>query len=164
MSRPSWFRHSLAVAALAVDALVVGACLPAAPLEPSSGAAAGAGGVAETTASTPPARSGPTPIPSFVRPTPTPAPTFLVYTVRRGDSLNTIAHRYGTTARSIAFWNRSTYPSLDPETAGYRPGLLQVGWTLQVIPNVTFDEDSLAEPSDVAGSPSDATESPSDAP
>jgi LysM domain len=94
------------------------------------------------------APSGPTPSPSIVRPTPTPAPTFLIYTVARGDSLNMIAHRFGTTARSIAYWNRTTYPSLDPESSAYRPGLLQVGWTLQVIPNVTFDEDSLAEPSD----------------
>ena len=86
--------------------------------------------------------SGPTPTPSFVPPTPTPAPTFLVVTVKGGDSLNTIAHQFGTTARSIAFWNRTTYPSLDPESPSYKPGLLQVGWTLHLLPNLVYDEDS----------------------
>lgn len=92
----------------------------------------------------------PTPRPRIVAPTPTPAPTFLVYTVKGGDSLNTIAHRFGTTARSIAFWNRSTYPSLDPDSATYRPGLLKIGWTLFLIPNDVVDEDAIPgpEPSD----------------
>ncbi len=71
----------------------------------------------------------------------------MVYTVKAGDSLNTIARRFGTTARSIAFWNRTTYPSLDPESAGYRPGLVRIGWTLFLIPNEVVDEDSLPEPS-----------------
>jgi hypothetical protein len=78
-------------------------------------------------------------------------PTFLVYVVAAGDSLNTIAHKHGTTARSIAFWNRATYPSLDPESSGYKPGLLQVGWTLMVIPNAVFDEQELPEPSELIG-------------
>jgi hypothetical protein len=86
-----------------------------------------------------------------VPPTPTPAPTFLVYTVASGDNLNSIAHRFGTTARSIAFWNRATYPTLDPEGPNYKPGLLQVGWTLRVIPNAVFDEQDLPEPSDLVG-------------
>ncbi len=67
--------------------------------------------------------------------------------VVQGDSLNTIAHRYGTTARSIAFWNRATYPSLDPESANYRPNLLKLGWTLFLIPNDTVDEQNLPDPS-----------------
>ena len=35
--------------------------------------------------------------------------------------------------RSIAYWNRATYPSLDPESAAYRPDLLKAGWVLQVL-------------------------------
>ena len=34
--------------------------------------------------------TGPTPAPSFVRPTPTPLPTFLTYVVRSGDTLSSI--------------------------------------------------------------------------
>ena len=85
------------------------------------------------------------------------APTFLVYTVGTGDNLNTIAQQFGTTARSIAFWNRGTYPILDPESSGYRPNLLRVGWTLLVIPNVVFDEQTLPEPSELVGTPPSPT-------
>jgi hypothetical protein len=100
-----------------------------------------------------PGPTGPTPIPSFVRPTPTPLPTFLAYVVKSGDNLNTIAHRFGTTGRSIAFWNRGTYPSLDPEAPNYKPNLVRIGWTLVLIPNVVVDEQTLPEPTP------DATES-----
>ena len=90
-----------------------------------------------------PSPSGPTPLPSFVRPTATPMPTFLIYTVVAGDNLNSIADQFATTARSIAFWSRATYPSLDPESAGYAPNRLKVGWKLNLIPGVVFDEESL---------------------
>jgi hypothetical protein len=86
--------------------------------------------------------SGPPQSPSFVPPTPTPAPTFAVYTVSRGDNLNSVAKKYATTARSLAFWNRATYPSLDPESAGYAPDRLQVGWTLLLIPGLVYDEET----------------------
>jgi hypothetical protein len=89
-----------------------------------------------------PSRAGPTPTPTFVAPTPTPAPTFAVYVVAAGDSLNTIARKYATTGRSIAFWNRASYPSLDPDSAGYAPGRLQVGWTLRLIPGLVYDEET----------------------
>jgi hypothetical protein len=82
--------------------------------------------------------------PSFSRPTPTPQPTFLVYVVKTGDSLNTIADDYETTARSIAFWNRDRYPNLDPDSDDYQPSLIQVGWELNVLPGEIYDED--AEP------------------
>ena len=62
----------------------------------------------------------PAPSPTFVRPTPTPLPTFTSYTVASGDSLNTIAHKFRTTARSLAWWNRGTYPTLDPRVRGVR--------------------------------------------
>jgi hypothetical protein len=82
--------------------------------------------------------------PSFTRPTPTPQPTFVVYVVKTGDSLNTIADEFETTARSIAFWNRDRYPNLDPDSDEYQPSLIQVGWQLDVLPGEIYDED--AEP------------------
>ena len=98
-------------------------------------------------------------------PTPTPVPTFLVYTVRTGDSLNTIAHRFGTTARSIAFWNREVYPSLDPMSAAYKPNRLDIGWTLFLIPNDVVDEQELPDPSTDAGTTPDPEASdPADTP
>ena len=95
------------------------------------------------------------PLPSFVRPTPTPRPTFLAYLVRTGDTLTSIARQYETTARSIAFWNREAYPSLDPESEAYDPNRIDVGWTLMVIPGTVY------EPADVPSpTPGPATPSP----
>jgi hypothetical protein len=136
--------HRHAGPAVIVLAVVLGACLPEAV---GSGRPASNGPVSGP-ATPSPAPSGPTPSPSFVRPTPTPMPTFLSYVVARGDSLNTIAHRYATTARSIAFWNRATYHSLDPESSRYSPNSIKVGWTLVLIPGVVFDENDLPEPTD----------------
>jgi LysM domain len=93
-----------------------------------------------------PSTAGPTGSPSFVRPTPKPSPTFLVYEVRAGDTLTSIARQFGTTARSIAYWNRSRYPSLDPDAPTYQPGLIKVGWLLLLIPTAVVDEDELPEP------------------
>lgn len=134
-------------AALAIAAaLFLAGCLPSGTRGEGAGAASPDGtGSPEVTATAAP--SGPTPHPTFVPPTPTPEPTFLVYVVKKSDSLNTIAHRFGTTARSIAFWNRSTYPSLDPESASYRPDLLKLGWTLVLRPNDVVDEQDLPETS-----------------
>ena len=127
-------------------AAVVAGCLPAAV-----GPGGSAGGSALPGVETPsPSPSGPSPSPSFVRPTPTPMPTFMTYVVKKGDSLNTIAHRFGTKARSIAFWNRATYPSLDPDSSHYAPNSIQIGWTLVLIPGVIFDESSAPQPSGTA--------------
>jgi Tfp pilus assembly protein FimV len=90
-----------------------------------------------------PTPAGPTPTPSFVRPTPTPAPTFALYTVRTGDTLEKIAKRYRTTVRSISYWNRATYPSLDPESSAYKPNDIKVGWVLQIIPDKNVDPENL---------------------
>jgi len=93
------------------------------------------------------------PGPDTQLPTPTPLPTglprgtTLEYVVQCGDTLDSIARAHGTSARSIAFWNRGTYPSLDPESAGYRPNTVRIGWTLMIIPHVIFDEESLPAPS-----------------
>jgi hypothetical protein len=112
-----------------------------------------------------PTPAGPTPTPSFVRPTPTPQPTFLVYTVHSGDTLDLIARKHGTSVLSIAYWNRVAYPTLDPESAGYKPNFLGVGWTLRLIPGSVVDPENLPpgratpEPSrsDDAGGPSAPT-------
>jgi hypothetical protein len=158
--------HARALTALALLAgMLATGCLPSGTRGevPSP---SGSGGAGSPSLSPSPAPTGPTPRPSFVPPTPTPEPTFLVYVVKTGDSLDTIAHRYRTTARSIAFWNRATYPSLDPESAHYRPDLLRIGWTLFLRPNDVVDEQELPEPSSSAdaaadGQPADAVPSES---
>jgi hypothetical protein len=105
--------------------------------------------IGPATPSAAPTPSGPTPVPSFVRPTPTPMPTFLSYTVVAGDSLTSIARRFRTTGRSIAFWNRATYPSLDPDSTTYSPNLIRLGWKLVLIPGVVADELALPSPSSI---------------
>jgi peptidoglycan/xylan/chitin deacetylase (PgdA/CDA1 family) len=60
-----------------------------------------------------------------------------------GDTLPAIAGRFGTTARSIAYWNRVTHPSLDPESPTYEPDRIEIGWTLGLIPGIEVDEQEL---------------------
>ena len=79
-----------------------------------------------------------TPSPTPGSPTLTPAPTFLLHTVVRGDTLTLLARKYDTTGRSIAYWNRAQYPSLDPESAGYQPDNLKRGWVLRVMPGMAY--------------------------
>ncbi len=114
------------------------ACVPEAVGPPGSAASRPPG---SPTAS--PSPSGPTPVPSFVPPTPTPAPTFVTHVVARGDSLNSIAKRFNTKARSIAFWNRAKYPGLDPESSDYSPNRIEIGWALVLIPGSIVDEGAL---------------------
>lgn len=103
------------------------------------------------TVTPPPATpAGPTPIPTFTRPTPTPRPTFFAYRVRTGDTLITIARRFETTPDSIAYWNRATYPTLDPDSRRYNPNDIRVGWTLLLVPNKEVDPEDLPP---AAGSP-----------
>src|SRR4029079_13648077 len=102
---------------------------------------------APVAAPTPPSPSAPAARPSFTYPTPTPLPTFLVYTVRSGDTLTSIAREQGTTARSIAFWNRQRYPSLDPDSPRYAPNRIEIGWELLLVPNVELDPEDLPDPS-----------------
>lgn len=120
---------------------LVAACVPtpANRLSPSADGS-GSNGSASTPVPTP---GGPTPTPSFVRPTPTPGPTFALYTVKRGDTLVGIAKRFKTDGRSIAYWNRVTYPSLDPDSSKYRPDRIEVGWVLMILPNETVDPEAL---------------------
>jgi hypothetical protein len=139
------------IGVLVIAGLLV-ACVPDPPgrSSPSSGDA-----VATPSPSPIPTPEGPTPSPSYVRPTPTPQPSFFVYMVVSGDSLEKIAKHFGTTAKSIAYWNRTTYPSLDPDSSKYRPNDIKVGWMLQLIPHAEVDPENLPgqtpEPSTAAG-------------
>ncbi len=135
MNTHSRRRFGVVLAPLVAVVLLTG-CLPEAGRSPAPSAQAGI----PTPTPTP---SGPTPVPTFVAPTPTPMPTFLTYTVVSGDSLVGIARRFATTGRSIAYWNRATYPSLDPESEGYAPNRIEVGWHLVLIPGVVADPENL---------------------
>ena len=117
--------------------VVLVGCVPEPTNRTPPGAAAGA------TRTPTPTPAGPTATPSFVRPTPTPQPTFFVYAVKRGDTLERIAKLYGTDGRSVAYWNRLAYPSLDPDSSQYRPNYIAVGWMLQLIPNTVVDPEDL---------------------
>lgn len=125
--------------AIAIALALAGACVPP-PTGRATGSPATTSGPPTTPAPTPVA-TGPTPPPSFVRPTPTPLPTFLNYVVKAGDNLNSIAKAHGTTARSIAFWNRTRHPSLDPDSPDYEPDRIAIGWILQLVPGIEIDED-----------------------
>ena len=128
------------LAAILLTALAT-ACVPT-PANRLSPSPSGSGTIAVVP--TPiPTPAGPTPTPSFSRPTPAPGPTFATYTVRTGDTLVGIAKRFGTDGRSIAYWNRTTYPSLDPNSSKYKPDRIEVGWVLVLIPNETVDPEAL---------------------
>ena len=127
-------------------AVIVGGCLASPIAGDDLGASPAETPPANSATGDPPAGSGPTESPSFVRPTPNPSPTFLIHEVRPGESLTSIARLYGTTARSIAYWNRDAHPSLDPDSEGYEPNRIVVGWTLRVIPTEVVDEDELPDP------------------
>lgn len=98
--------------------------------------------VSSATPTSAPLPTGPTPPPSFVRPTPTPLPTFLSYLVKAGDTLEAIATTHRTTVSSLAFWNRTRYPSLDPDAPEYEPDRIEIGWVLLLVPEAEIDEDA----------------------
>lgn len=135
-----WVAGALAVVvlALATALIVPGLLSPAGP---------GASGTPGSSSPASPGTSASAPAPTFVRPTPSPAPTFTSYVVRAGDTLNSIATAFRTTARSIAWWNRGAYPSLDPESEGYEPDHLEIGWVLVVLPDTVVDESNPPTPS-----------------
>ena len=116
------------ILALAMIAVAGAGCLPAAirptPTPPPT--------------PSPTAPPPPTPTPSPPPPTPTPAPTFLLHTVVRGDTLTRLARKYRTDGRSIAYWNRDEYPSLDPESPDYAPNDLFRGWVLRILPGQEY--------------------------
>lgn len=141
-------RTSRRVALALVAVLVVTAgCLPAA-VRPTP---------APAPTPTPTAPPPPTPSPTPGPPTPTPAATFLLHAVVRGDTLTSLARRYKTSGRSIAYWNRDLYPSLDPESAGYQPNNLKRGWVLRILPGQEY-----AAPPDDGETGEQATPTPND--
>jgi hypothetical protein len=140
-------RSTVHVALAVCIALLLGACLPAS-IRPTP-----TPGPTPTPAPTPTPPPTPTPGP----PTPTPGPTFLLYTVVRGDTLTSIARKQHTSARSVAYWNRDQYPSLDPESPKYNPDSLKRGWILRIIPGQEY-----AAPSDNGETGEQVTASPDD--
>ena len=130
---------------LLMACMTLAACVPAPPGRTSPGPPATSPGPTTIEQPSDEPSAAPTGSPSFVRPTPRPSPTFLAYEVRPGDTLTSIARQFGTTARSIAYWNRSRYPSLDPDSPTYQPGLIKIGWLLLLIPTAMVDEDELPE-------------------
>jgi hypothetical protein len=68
-----------------------------------------------------------------------------VYVVKTNDSLVNLGHRFKTTGRSIAYWNRKAYPSLDPDKPTYNPNLLEIGWRLTIYPGL-IDNDGNGLP------------------
>jgi hypothetical protein len=137
--------HSLAASALAgLLAIVAAACVPQPANRPTPRLIAPAAPATQPPASPTPAT--PSPTLTFSRPTATPQPTFLAYRVRTGDTITSIAREHDTTVRSIGYWNRATYPSLDPDSSRYNPDNLRVGWTLLLIPGVEVDPDDITPP------------------
>jgi LysM domain len=136
-----WLAGILVVVVLGlVGTIFVGPALFGAPAQTNTAVLPSASGPS-------PSPAGPTPRPTFARPTPSPGPTFLTYVVRSGDSLNSIAKKFRTTARSIAWWNRGTYPRLDPESSNYDPNTIRVGWALVVMPGTVVDDENPPSPS-----------------
>jgi LysM domain len=128
VERPAVARRLLLASWLVAAAIVVVGCLPAA-LRPTP---------LPTPTPTPPPTASPAPTATPGPPTPTPGPTFALYTVRRNDTLISLAHKFKTTGRSIAYWNRDSYPSLDPESVRYSPDRLEVGWVLRIMPGQEY--------------------------
>lgn len=152
MQRLGW----LATAGITIVVLI-GACIPTGSRVPTP-APTTSGGITSEAAATPsPSPSSPSARPSFTYPTPTPLPTFFIYQVRPGDTLTSIARQHGTTARSLSFWNRQRYPSLDPDSPTYSPNRIEVGWELLLIPDVELDPEDLREPSPSSPSASPST-------
>jgi hypothetical protein len=144
MSRGAVLR-SLAASALAgLLAIVAAACVPQPANRPTPRLIASAAPATQPPASPTPA--APSPTLTFSRPTATPQPTFLAYRVRTGDTITSIAREHDTTVRSIGYWNRTAYPSLDPDSSRYDPDNLRVGWTLLLIPGVEVDPDDITPP------------------
>lgn len=141
-----------------VLALVVAACVPEPAFRQSRSPGSSADGAAAATSAATP--GGPTPTPSFVRPTPTPGPSFTTYKVKKGDTLTKIAKKFKTSGQSIAYWNRVTYPTLDPESAKYRPDRLEVGWLLQLLPNQEVDPEALPTLTPAPGETPEPVETP----
>jgi peptidoglycan/xylan/chitin deacetylase (PgdA/CDA1 family) len=143
---------------LIVAALLAGGFvdLPGTAIGPTASPGATAG---SPTPSEPLPSPTPSSSPTFTRPTPTPAPTFISHTVVAGDTLVGLARAYETTGRSIAYWNRAAYPSLDPDSPTYDPNRIEIGWVLQVQPGAEVDPSTLPTPTPGVATPTAAASS-----
>ena len=159
MSRGAVLR-TLAASGLAIllVAFVAGACVPQ-PANRRTQPPNAASAAPATRPPPSPTPASPSPSLTFRRPTATPQPTFFAYRVRSGDTITSIAREHETTERSIGYWNRATYPSLDPESSQYNPNDIRVGWTLLLIPGVEVDPDEITPPPTLAPA---ASEEPAD--
>jgi len=147
-----WVAAALAVVVLGLAAILI---------LPGLLGGSGPGATGSPGPSSPPATATASPgAPTFSRPTPSPAATFTSHTVRQGDTLNSIAKQFDTTARSIAWWNRGTYPSLDPESETYDPDRLEIGWTLVLIPGIEVDDTNPPTPSPGPATPAATVTAP----
>ena len=129
------------IAALCV-ALLLAACGPAVsaspsiPAAPSTGSSGGA--VTQSPDASPSSSEGPSAAPSAE-----PTPEGTTYAVVAGDTLSSIARRFGTTVEQLQAWNAGRYPSLVDD-----PGTITVGWILLVAaePDVTPQPTPAATP------------------
>jgi peptidoglycan/xylan/chitin deacetylase (PgdA/CDA1 family) len=137
--RPGFLATALVAAVAAASVLVTACTVPAAGAPTGSAAPSGTPDATAPTGGSPSASPPTRPF----KPTPAPAPTFATYTVRRGDTLITLASRFETTPESLAYWNRARYPSLDPESRAYRPERIETGWQLVYIPGAVVDPENL---------------------
>jgi hypothetical protein len=164
--RPVW--QSAALAALLASILVALVVITVVVMPGLTGPAAGGSPSPSVSPTLVAATATPTPSPTprpTATPDPTPLPSVLEVMVKTGDNLSSIAAAYDTNPRSVAFWNRDRYPSLDPQSPDYEPDQIQVGWKLVIYPGQTFPEPS-ASPG-ASGSPGTSPEpepTPSTAP
>jgi len=151
------------LAAMLAVAVLVAACVPQPAGRTTPSPVAPSPSATDVAVASP---SGPTPIPTFVRPTPTPLATAVTYVVQSGDTLSSIARRFATTPFSIAFWNREAHPTLDPESEGYAPDRIAIGWTLAIVPGLVLDGSDLpdATSSPAPTAPPDPASTPSEGP
>lgn len=130
--------------------ILVAAFLSGCALPSESGASSAAASPSHVEPSAAPSASPPD---RPFRPTPAPSPTFASYVVRQGDSLIGLAARFGTTAESLAYWNRARYPTLDPESRAYAPDRIEVDWTLVYLPGEVVDPENLPPAAAATGPP-----------
>ncbi|MGH2511531.1 MAG: LysM peptidoglycan-binding domain-containing protein [Candidatus Limnocylindrales bacterium] len=127
------------LAAGSVIVVLVAACglgdLPVRSIEPSQGPSPSPPPASLVPSASPKASGGPS-----ATPTASPQPTAFTYVVQAGDSLVRLGHRFGTTGRSIAYWNRTAYPTLDPDKPTYDPNHLEIGWRLTIYPGLIDDD------------------------
>jgi len=145
MPRPDPWRWGRLLAGSAVLALLAGCGLGDLPVGSTGSTDLPSLASPSTSPSTSPSSvAGFSPGPSAA-PTPSPQATPVSYVVKAGDSLVNLGHRFKTTGRSIAYWNRKAYPSLDPDKPSYNPNHLEIGWRLTIYPGI-IDNDGNGSP------------------